>query len=228
MPISRKAAPAAIIPGANGQGGQPQGQEAKIALQVDLIPPELRALDRWVCWQQSPSGKPPINANLRFNGRHEFAKVNDPATWSSFDAAVKYWQDHLLGKGPASGLSFALTGDGIVAIDLDDCREPTHGGLDGRAGAIIRQHFSSYTEISPSGTGIHIFRSRQVTAIWTPQSREDGSIRQGQVHVGDWSAVARSWRLAVVKSKIDARSFLPGMARFSATALSPYPQRKAT
>ncbi|MGH7172807.1 MAG: hypothetical protein ACRELG_21200, partial [Gemmataceae bacterium] len=85
---------------------------------VDAIPLELRALPRWACWQERPNpkggkpGKPPINPNIPFAGTHVYARCNNECTWASFDAALRYWRDRLRGEGPASGLSFALNGDG--------------------------------------------------------------------------------------------------------------------
>jgi hypothetical protein len=59
-------------------------------------------------------------------------------------------------RGRASGLSFALNGDGLVGIDLDDCRDPGTGDLEEWASDIIGR-FRSYAEVSPSGRGIRIF-----------------------------------------------------------------------
>jgi len=141
-----------------------QTAEAKPArIHVNAIPPELRHLSRWCCWQERPSAtpgkkpdKPPIQATSDFSGRHVYAKANDPATWTTFEKAERYWREHLQNKGPASGLSFAMNGDGIIGIDLDACRDPNNKTVSGWALKII-QRFGSYTEISPSGTGVRIF-----------------------------------------------------------------------
>jgi primase-polymerase (primpol)-like protein len=50
-----------------------------------------------------------------------------------------------------------LTGDDpFVGIDLDDCRDPQNGALTPEAQRIIA-HLQSYTEVTPSGTGVRIF-----------------------------------------------------------------------
>jgi primase-polymerase (primpol)-like protein len=50
-----------------------------------------------------------------------------------------------------------LTKDsGIVAIDLDHCRNPETGELTPMAQRIV-DRLNSYTEVSPSGEGLHIF-----------------------------------------------------------------------
>jgi len=117
--------------------------------------------------------KPPIQANVKFTGRHVYAKTSDPKTWASFDTILRYWQDHLRGKGPPSGLCFALNGDGIIGIDLDGCREPKTKAIEPWALGIIKR-FCSYTEISPSGTGIRIFLRGRLPA---------GGRRKGQIEV---------------------------------------------
>ena len=43
----------------------------------------------------------------------------------------------------------------MVGVDLDDCREPESGFIDDGAQATIEQ-LNSYTEVSPSGRGVHI------------------------------------------------------------------------
>src|SRR5262249_24216161 len=55
-----------------------------------------------------------------------------------------------------------LTEDtGIVGIDLDCCRDPKTGTVDSWAQAIIDE-VRSYTEVSPSGTGIRIFAKGRI------------------------------------------------------------------
>src|SRR5262249_1385032 len=44
---------------------------------------------------------------------------------------------------------------GYCGIDLDDCRDPETGQLSPDATAIV-ERFASYTEVSPSGTGVKI------------------------------------------------------------------------
>jgi hypothetical protein len=137
-------------------------------IDVNAIPAELRELPRWVCWRaEEGKGKPPKNPHdpaLRLN-----AKCNDPATWSSFDYA--HGALNRLPLSVEAGLSFALNGDGIVGIDLDDCRNPKTRSIDPWAVKII-ERFSSYTEISPSGSGIRIFFRGNLP----PQGRHKGNI----------------------------------------------------
>lgn len=114
------------------------------------IPGELRALRQWCVWRYEDVGaKKPTKVPYQLNGG--MANVNDPATWCSFDDAVKA----ALAPGTSySGIGFIFSdADNFSFIDLDD--------TDGDTLAYDRQikifrEFDSYSEISPSGRGLHI------------------------------------------------------------------------
>jgi hypothetical protein len=116
----------------------------------DDIPEELRALPNWVVWRLEKRAnkagavretKVPYNAAT---GRP--AKSNAPATWSSFGDAAS-----ALERGYA-GLGFCLTPP-YVGVDLDGCRR--NESHEPWAADIIRE-LDSYTELSPSGHGVHV------------------------------------------------------------------------
>jgi putative DNA primase/helicase len=106
------------------------------------IPPELRDLPHWV----EARDKEPYNARTG-----DRASTTNPKTWSSFDqavaAATKRGHQHI-------GFVFS-TGDDYVGIDVDHCRDQETGTVDERALLIVRT-LDSYTEVSSSGTGLHI------------------------------------------------------------------------
>jgi hypothetical protein len=56
-------------------------------------------------------------------------------------------------------------------VDLDSCRDPHTGQLETRAGEIV-ERLDSYTEASPSGTGVHIIAK----APLPPEGRKKGKI----------------------------------------------------
>lgn len=97
---------------------------------VTHVPEEMKAKHNWVprC------------------GKRPYGKSNDPSTWLTFDEAVR------MGKG---NICFALDGDGLIALDLDDCVDED-GTLHPNARKIV-QLCPSYTEVSLSGHGLHIF-----------------------------------------------------------------------
>lgn len=119
---------------------------------LDNIPDELKATPQWVVWRYEDHGKPKRD-KVPYNPRTERrAKSNDPQTWASF-AEARAAFDH----GGYDGVGFVFAEDGgLVGIDLDGCRDPETGELEPWAAEIVKR-MNSYTEVSPSGTGVHIF-----------------------------------------------------------------------
>jgi primase-polymerase (primpol)-like protein len=58
-------------------------------------------------------------------------------------------------EGWGVGVVFHATLNMFAGVDLDVCRNPTTGVLVPWAQSIVRA-FDSYTEVSPSGTGVKI------------------------------------------------------------------------
>lgn len=79
-----------------------------------------------------------------------FARSNDPSTWRSFAVACSAAED-----GWADGIGFMFDGSGIAGIDLDHCI--VDGELLPWAAEIVAACPGTYIEVSPSGTGLHIF-----------------------------------------------------------------------
>lgn len=123
-------------------------------IRVDSIPQKMREREQWMGWKEIPRPgrgrgltKPPINPRTG-----EFGSSTDGRMWGSFGLAMEAWERFGL-----EGIGFALTSNtGIVAIDLDKCRDPETGALDAMATRIV-ERFDTYTEVSPSGRGLHIF-----------------------------------------------------------------------
>jgi putative DNA primase/helicase len=134
--------------------------------ELDKIPPELKAFPQWVCYR---SNKIPVNPKTGDN-----AKADEPATWGEFDQAVRHWEAHR-GNGIA-GIGFEFSSaDSCSGIDLDHCRDPATGEIEPWALEIVRR-LNSYTEVSPSGMGLHII----VKASVPP-----GGNRKGRVEMYD-------------------------------------------
>src|SRR5690554_682849 len=109
----------------------------------------IRNLIQWV----GHKGKQPINPHT---GRP--AKVNDPATWGDYDTAVNAMRQYQL-----DGIGFVFTrAAGITGIDLDRCID-TAGNLSPLASEVVTL-CDSYTEVSPSGSGLHILVGGSVPA----------------------------------------------------------------
>lgn len=115
----------------------------------DNIPEELRQLNRWVCWRIiQRDGKPtkvPVNPST--GGQ---AMSNYSSTWGAYQQAVSS-----VDKYNCQGIGFMFNGDGLLGVDLDHGRNPQTGELEIWASDIINE-LDSYTEVSQSGSGIHI------------------------------------------------------------------------
>lgn len=113
------------------------------------IPEELRNSVQWVCWK-AETRKDKLT-KIPFNPiTGEGAKSNNSSTWVSFSEACKGYE-----SGKYDGIGFVLSPP-YIGIDIDDCRNLETGEIDQDILGIIAD-LNSYTEISPSGNGIHIF-----------------------------------------------------------------------
>lgn len=114
------------------------------------IPQEMRAVPHWV----ARVDKFPINPNSLYG-----AKSTDKTNWGTFEQAKaaigkKAKTKNIQGK-ECNGIGFVLSAP-FCGIDIDHCINPQTGEITAEALDII-QTMESYTEISPSGTGVHIF-----------------------------------------------------------------------
>lgn len=108
-------------------------------LNTDRIPESLKHEDRWLNWEFMRRGKKATKVPI-YGG-----KSNDRTTWVPYSVALDR-----LKRGNGTGIAFAL-GDGFVGLDFDDCV------VDGEINPDIQKivdTFDTYTEISPSETGI--------------------------------------------------------------------------
>jgi primase-polymerase (primpol)-like protein len=62
-------------------------------------------------------------------------------------------------------------GDGLTVLDLDGCRDPEAGAIRPEA-AVVVSRLDSYTEVSPSGTGLHVW----CKGLLPPGGRRNGGI----------------------------------------------------
>jgi putative DNA primase/helicase len=120
---------------------------------------------RWVIWNLEARNGKPTKVPYQAICPSTRASSTDPTTWSDFDRAHVAVED-----GKADGFGFVL-GDGYVGVDLDVCRDPQTGAMTVETQAII-DALSSYTEISPSGTGLHIL----LRASLPPGGRRKGHV----------------------------------------------------
>jgi primase-polymerase (primpol)-like protein len=119
-------------------------------MRPNALPVSLRQYDQWVCWRTQERGgkatKVPLDPT---SVSGDYASTADPATWGSFQVALQR------ATAPdVEGIGFVFTSeDPFVGVDLDDCRDED-GLSDDAVEIVTRLH--SYTEISPSGSGLHV------------------------------------------------------------------------
>lgn len=130
------------------------------------FPSEMVEAQRWVCWRYAirdgKKTKVPYNAKTGYE-----ASSTDPETWADYNAAQAV-------SGEFDGIGFML-GDGWFGIDLDhvegDIEEYRSGGKDNIVSEFI-DTMQSYSEYSPSGTGVHIICKGKLP----PGGRKSGDI----------------------------------------------------
>ena len=127
---------------------KPQEIEQANADPMPLLPSELKKLTRWVRWKLQVKDGRPTKVPYQMNG--DGASTTNASTWTTYQNAVK---DMVINA--EQGVGFVLNDDGITGIDLDGCRNPETGDLTEWAESIINA-CNSYTEITPSGTGVRV------------------------------------------------------------------------
>src|SRR5438876_405127 len=115
---------------------------------------ELQQLPQWVVWKaeldgEGKSKKVPYNPHYRLVQLAR-ASVKIPKSWGTLNVALA-----ALETGNFTGLGFMLTPP-LVFIDLDKRVNKVTGEIEDEQAAAIVKEINSYTEISPSGTGLHI------------------------------------------------------------------------
>jgi primase-polymerase (primpol)-like protein len=124
-----------------------------LEVQPEHIPEELKCLTQWVLWRSEIRNGKPTKVPYQPHHPSRCASVSNPNTWGSFVAALQCYE----ATRRWDGIGLVLTpNDPYVGVDLDHCLDPATGNLSPEAETIVRQ-LASYTEISPSGTGLRIF-----------------------------------------------------------------------
>jgi len=121
---------------------------------TDEVLQTLKSIEQWVCWayeqRDGEETKPPIAPR----DDKRYASTGDPDTWATYEEAVAY---HERADTDTAGVGFVLTEDDVYAgADLDGCRDPESGEIEPWADDVVGT-LDSYTEVSPSGTGLRVF-----------------------------------------------------------------------
>jgi hypothetical protein len=117
---------------------------------LDQLPIEILESRKSVLWNFETRDGRPTKVPYQPHRPNTKASTTNPATWGRFNDAFD-----AVSSGKADGVGVVL-GDGFIGIDIDHCRNAETGEIAADALALIRT-LDSYTEISPSGTGVHIW-----------------------------------------------------------------------
>lgn len=118
-----------------------------------MFPAELKQLKQWCIWRfHKRNGK---TTKLPYNAHdNSLAKSNDESTWSDYETATQAMQEF-----QADGVGFFFKPP-YIGIDIDDIASELDrykkNDIETNLVYEFIESFKSYTEISPSGNGLHI------------------------------------------------------------------------
>ena len=118
-----------------------------LPVRAESISEELRVRPQWVVWKAVGDKPDKVPYSARTGRR---ASSTDLLTWSTFQEALETYEN-----GDYAGLGFVFSSaDPYTGIDLDNCVN-----ADGEIALWaleIARYFDSYTELSATGSGLHI------------------------------------------------------------------------
>lgn len=135
----------------------------------EAVPEILRTTPQWAVWKSIPqtSRAKPLKVPFMVSGQP--ADTRHPGNWGEFTTALDTWYEH---QGQYNGLGFLFTSEDCFAgLDIDNC--VVNGEILPEARKIIAE-FDTYTEFSPSGTGVKLFLGTE----WKPPADSRQGLRQ--------------------------------------------------
>lgn len=132
---------------------------------AEAIPATMRAAARWAPWRaewnpkKRKYGKVPHRAD-----QIEYGLSNKTTKgWTTFDAAMAAYRAN---PKKFAGVGYIMTAQqDVIGVDLDHCRDADTGEVAPWALELAAK-LDSYTEVSPSGTGLHIIVAGHVPEDW--------------------------------------------------------------
>lgn len=126
-----------------------------------VVPDELRVLKQWVMWKFDWNVKSGSWAKVPYQTNGQKAASDTPDTWSNFDTVMVTFEQS---RSSFDGIGFMFhPSTGYVGVDVDECVTEGDGDLllSTFAQRVVTR-LNTYTEISPSGTGIHCIGKAQL------------------------------------------------------------------
>src|ERR1039457_6223222 len=148
-----------------------------------IIPVSFLVVARWILYVISCGRKIPLDPRT-------LRPSNGPDAYADYQFVANRLADAHASAGGAGtrpdGLGFRFAWDATAPFaftDLDHCRDPQTGEIEPWALAIISR-LNSYSEVSPSGSGVHI--------LCRTQQPPEGGCRKGRIEIYTrlrWSTV---------------------------------------
>lgn len=124
-------------------------KEKILLVSEESIPSELKKLPHWVLWDAEWNEERQQFEKIPYQINGKKASSTDFATWNTFDKVFEIYEE----SNKFEGIGFVLSPlDQYCVVDIDDISDVYN--LDELASEITDM---SYAEVSPSGTGTHIW-----------------------------------------------------------------------
>ena len=137
-----------------------------LPVNVDGIPASMLDTPRWAPWRAVWDPKKKKYEKIPHRADRPAAGLSNKSLsgWSAFHVALAAYMQN---PDRFAGVGYLMTGPhGVVAVDLDHCRDATTGALAPWAEEVVAK-LDSYTEVSPSGTGLRVMVAGEVERDWT-------------------------------------------------------------
>jgi hypothetical protein len=151
----------------NGAGPRPQALNGDLKQLPTALAP-LTKLPHWVLWNYELNKKGDDWTKIPYRPNGSKAHSDKPATWSSYGDVIAV-------AGNFMGIGFCLLNSDLAAFDIDDCRDPVTGVIDPWATNLVSRA-GSYTEITPSGTGLRIIGHGAGPEVHRKHSKVNGTV----------------------------------------------------
>ena len=131
---------------------------SSVGIDLSPLPDELKSKAQFVLWkyEESSKGKAgqsrPTKVPYSPSNPPRRASTTKPEDWGTLTDLAGLFE-----QGGFDGVGYVFSeDDGIVGVDIDHCRNRATGEITEEAQEVI-DRLNSYTEVSPSGEGLHIF-----------------------------------------------------------------------
>lgn len=136
------------------------------AEEMAMIPAEMKAAARWICWG---ADKVPVSVTAANNGNHFGIDITKSANWGTFEQAAAAIGEPAYIKSTEEycnvvGIGFVV-GNGWFCIDMDGGEKHKKEDVPDAAIADSLRILDTYAETSLSGCGYHIFGKCDFTVL---------------------------------------------------------------